>query len=41
VIHGRGSGRIRVALHRQLRVMPSVRAFRLEPGNEGVTIVEL
>jgi DNA mismatch repair protein MutS2 len=41
VIHGRGSGRIRAALHRQLRGLPSVRAFRLDPANDGVTIVEL
>jgi dsDNA-specific endonuclease/ATPase MutS2 len=41
VIHGRSGGRLRGALHRQLRELPSVRAFRLDPGNEGVTIVEL
>ena len=41
VIHGRSGGRLRGALHRQLRDVPSVRAFRLEPGNDGVTIVEL
>jgi dsDNA-specific endonuclease/ATPase MutS2 len=41
VIHGRSGGRLRGALHRQLRELPSVRAFRLEPGNDGVTIVEL
>lgn len=39
-IHGRSGGRIRAALHRQLRLWPSVRGFRLDPGNEGVTIVE-
>ena len=41
VIHGRSGGRLRGALHRQLRDLPSVRAFRLEPANDGVTIVEL
>ena len=39
VIHGRGSGRIRAALHRWLQGVASVRAFRLDPGNPGVTIV--
>jgi DNA mismatch repair protein MutS2 len=41
VIHGRSGGRLRGALHRHLRELPSVRAFRLEPGNDGATIVEL
>jgi DNA mismatch repair protein MutS2 len=41
VIHGRSGGRIRAALHRQLRGLPPVRAFRLDPANDGVTIVEL
>jgi dsDNA-specific endonuclease/ATPase MutS2 len=41
VIHGRSGGRLRGAVHRQLRELPSVRAFRLEPANDGVTIVEL
>jgi dsDNA-specific endonuclease/ATPase MutS2 len=41
VIHGRSGGRLRGALHRQLRELPSVRAFRLDPGNDGATIVEL
>ena len=40
VIHGRSGGRLRGALHRQLRELPSVRAFRLDPGNDGATIVE-
>lgn len=38
-IHGRSGGRIRSALHRHLQGMSSVRAFRLDPTNEGVTIV--
>jgi len=41
VIHGRSGGRIRAALHRRLREMPSVRGFGLDPGNSGVTIVKL
>jgi dsDNA-specific endonuclease/ATPase MutS2 len=41
VIHGRSGGRLRGAVHRQLRGLPSVRAFRLDPANDGVTIVEL
>jgi DNA mismatch repair protein MutS2 len=40
-IHGRSGGRIRVALHRRLRETPSVRGFRLDPRNEGVTLVNL
>ena len=40
-IHGRSGGRIRAALHRRLREIPSVRGFRLDPRNAGVTIVEL
>ena len=39
VIHGRSGGKIRAALHRRLRELPSVRSFRLDPRNEGVTIV--
>jgi DNA mismatch repair protein MutS2 len=39
-IHGRSGGRIRAAVHQQLRALPPVRAFRLDPANEGVTIVE-
>ena len=40
LIHGRSGGRIKAALHRELRELPSVRAFRVDPANEGVTIVE-
>ena len=40
-IHGRTGGRIRAALHRRLAEIPSVRNFRLDPHNEGVTIVNL
>jgi dsDNA-specific endonuclease/ATPase MutS2 len=40
IIHGRSGGRIRAALHRELRLLPPVRAFRLDPHNDGVTIVD-
>ena len=40
-IHGRSGGRIRAALHRRLGETPSVRKFRLDPRNEGVTLVSL
>ena len=39
VVHGKGSGRIREALHRRLASMPVVAAFRLDPRNAGVTWV--
>lgn len=39
VIHGKGSGRIRAALHRHLAAMPVVSAFKLDPQNAGVTWV--
>ena len=41
VIHGRSGGRLRTAVHGRLKGMPSVRAFRLDPRNPGVTIVTL
>lgn len=37
VVHGKGSGRIRDALHRHLASMPVVAACRLDPRNAGVT----
>jgi dsDNA-specific endonuclease/ATPase MutS2 len=40
IIHGRSGGRIKAAVHRQLEGLPPVRGFRLDPGNDGVTIVE-
>lgn len=40
LIHGRSGGRIRAALHRRLGEIPNVR-FRLDPRNDGVTIVSL
>jgi DNA mismatch repair protein MutS2 len=39
VVHGKGSGRVRAAVQRQLASMPVVAAFRLDPKNEGVTWV--
>ena len=41
LIDGKSGGRIRAALHRRLRDIPTVRAFRLDPRNPGVTIVSL
>lgn len=40
-VHGRSGGRIRAALHRWLRDMPAVKSFRIDPRNDGVTIVTL
>lgn len=41
VIHGRGGGRVKAAVHARLAGLPSVRSFRLDPRNPGVTIVRL
>lgn len=41
VIHGRSGGRLKAVVHARLRLLPSVRAFRLDPRNPGVTIVSL
>lgn len=41
VVHGKGSGRIREAVHRQLASMPVVSAFRLDSQNPGVTWAHL
>jgi len=41
LIHGRSGGRIRASLHRRLREIPTVREFRVDPANPGVTIVSL
>lgn len=41
LIHGRSGGRIRGAVHRWLREISTVRGFRLDPRNAGVTIVTL
>jgi DNA mismatch repair protein MutS2 len=39
VIHGRGSGRLKAALHRYLRDLRAAASFRVDPRNPGVTIV--
>lgn len=39
LIHGKTGGRIRGALHRWLRSVSTVRTFRIDPRNPGVTIV--
>jgi dsDNA-specific endonuclease/ATPase MutS2 len=39
VIHGRSGGRLKDAVHRRLGLISSIRAFRLDPANPGVTIV--
>jgi DNA mismatch repair protein MutS2 len=41
VIHGRGAGRLKAAVHKRLGQHASVRGFRLDPANPGVTIVSL
>lgn len=40
-IHGRSGGHIRDALHRWLRRIESIRSFRVDPRNAGVTVVTL
>lgn len=37
VVHGKGTGRVRDAVHHQLASMPLVVSFRLDPRNAGVT----
>ena len=39
IVHGKGSGRIRQALHRHLKAMTVVMSFSLDPRNPGVTWV--
>ena len=39
IVHGKGSGRLKEALHRHLASMPGIRTFRLDPHNPGVTWV--
>ena len=41
VIHGRSGGRVKAAVHHRLRELPSIRDFRVDPANPGVTIVGL
>ncbi len=41
IIHGRSGGRLKAAVHGHLKAIAAVRAFRLEEGNAGVTVVVL
>jgi dsDNA-specific endonuclease/ATPase MutS2 len=41
IIHGQSGGRLRAAVHARLKLIPSIRAFRLDDRNPGVTIVKL
>ena len=41
IIHGRSGGRVKAAVHARLRTISSVRSFRVDSGNPGVTIVTL
>lgn len=41
VIHGRSGGRLKSAVHARLKQIPSIRRFRVDPANPGVTIVAL
>ncbi len=44
ILHGKGTGAIRLALHAQLKARPDVTAFRAaewDAGGDGVTVVEL
>ncbi len=41
IIHGRSGGRLKAAVHAQLKLMSSIRGFGLDPRNHGVTIVWL
>lgn len=41
IVHGRSGGRVKAAVHGRLSKLPSVRGFRVDPRNDGVTIVKL
>lgn len=41
IIHGRSGRRLKGVVHARLRELRPVRAFRVDPGNPGVTIVTL
>jgi DNA mismatch repair protein MutS2 len=41
IIHGRSGGKLKAAVHARLRQLPSIRGFRMDPRNPGVTIVQL
>jgi DNA mismatch repair protein MutS2 len=40
VIHGRSGGTLRRAVHARLRQLTPVRAFRVDPRNPGVTLIQ-
>jgi dsDNA-specific endonuclease/ATPase MutS2 len=40
VIHGRSGGRLRGAVHAELKRLPAVRHFAIDPRNPGVTVVQ-
>jgi DNA mismatch repair protein MutS2 len=39
IIHGRSGGKIKSAVHAQLKRIPSIRRYSVDPANAGVTIV--
>ena len=41
VIHGRSGGKLKEAVHERLAQLRSIRAFRVDPTNAGVTLVTL
>jgi DNA mismatch repair protein MutS2 len=41
VIHGRSGGLVKRAVHARLKQLPTIRAFRVDPRNPGMTIVSL
>jgi DNA mismatch repair protein MutS2 len=41
IVHGRSGGTLRMIVHKRLKELSSVRAFRLDPANPGVTVVTL
>ena len=41
IIHGRSGGRIKASVHAQLKRMPSVHSYTIDPENAGVTIARL
>ena len=41
IIHGKGSGELRKAVHKYLSGMPQVQRFALDPHNSGTTHIKL
>jgi DNA mismatch repair protein MutS2 len=41
VIHGRGGGLLKRAVHARLKQLPGTRGFRVDPRNPGMTVVSL